>query len=164
MEIRVAGADQFFNLAADLRLAARRDLERELSAGLSRSVKPLTSAIAAESDRVMPRSGGYRAIMSRSLRFRITRAAAATSVRVHVSASGKGEERDVRRLNAGQLRHPNPPGRSRFVRGRGRVPNDWSVTRIRAGFVYRPFDANGPIVVKELGVAIDNVARKIAGG
>ncbi len=162
MQIRVSGAAQFYDLAGDCRQAARRDLQKELFAGLQRSVKPLTEAIRDESDAVMPRRGGYRAVMARSLKFRTSRAA--THVRVHVYGDGKGEQRDVRRLNAGQLRHPNPPGRSRFVRGRGRIPNDWSVTRIRAGFVFRPFDAHGPTVVRDLGDAVDAVARKIAGG
>lgn len=163
MDVRVRGAGDFFDLAQACRAAARHDLDAELNAGLNRSVKPMQQAIHAEAEKVMPSRGGYQAVLTAALRVKPTRSARAGTIRLVVSAKGKTEDRDVRKLNAGQLRHPNPPGRSRRVRGRW-VPNDWSVTRIRSGFVYRPFDATAPAVVKELGQALDNVAKKIAGG
>lgn len=160
MQLRVR-ANDLFDLARDARVAGRKDLEKEINAGLARSVKPIEQAIRAEADRVMPDSGGYRAVLSRSLRIRAAKGD--MRVRLLVSARGQSEDRDVRRLNLGELRHPNPPGRFRRVNGR-RVVNDWSVTRIRAGFVFRPFDEHADTVERELSEALGNVARKLAEG
>lgn len=160
MEVRVR-ANDFFSLARDARIAGRKDLVKELNAGLARSVKPIQQAIRVEAEQVMPASGGYRALLTRSLRVRAAKGD--LRVRLLVSAKGKSEDRDVRRLNLGELRHPNPPGRFRRVRGR-RVVNDWSTTRIRSGFVFRPFDKHADTVEKELAEALGNVAKKLAGG
>ena len=152
-----------FDLARDCRQAGRKDLERELNAALNRSVKPIAKAVHAEAERVMPSSGGYQAVLSKSLRVRARKAARAGRLTLVVEAKGKAEDRDVKRLDKGELRHPNPPGRSRRVKGR-RVPNDWSTTRIRSGFASRPFEQSADEVRDELADAVGRVAEKLARG
>lgn len=161
MDLRILGAREFFLLAADCRDAARKDLERELRDALGRSVKPMSGAIKTAAGRVMPTAGGYRQTLVPALKL-TPRAASSTGIRLTVSAKGKTDLRDVRRLDRGELRHP-VFGRYRRVRGR-RLENPWATTRIRPGFVTRTFDRQAGQVIEELGAAVEAVADKLAGG
>ena len=159
-----------------------KGLGKAMGKSLTAAAKPLDPAIRSEASSVMPGSGGYRGVLVPSLRLRQrvkeTRSSAEIVIRVY--ADGRGAKRDVRRLNMGQLRHPdrarNGVDGLRFRRrlwtksrprkripGGQLIPNSWSTTRIRPGFVDRPFDRLAPGVAKEMHRVIDDVAKQIKG-
>lgn len=163
MDLHISGAREFFLLAADCRDAARTDLERELRAGLRRSVQPTQQAIRSAAERTMPAAGGYRAVLTPALRV-TPKALSVLGIQLTVAARGQGEDRDVKRLDGGELRHP-VFGRSRRGRRRGeRIANPWSVTSIPPGFATKTFERQADAIVGRLGEAMQVVADKIAGG
>lgn len=161
MDVQVNGWRAFQRLAADCKDAARKDLERELRRGLSGSTAPMRTAIRAAAAATMPSAGGYAAVLPSALR--VTPRQSGLLLRLTVAAKGAGEDRDVRALDAGRLRHP-VYGRSRRGRGGRRVPSPWAVTAIRPGFVTDTFDKTADAVLERLGEAVQTVADKIAGG
>lgn len=147
-----------------------KPLQREVYGALNRSVKPLRAAVKTEAARTLPHRGGYADLMSHSVKVRSQRRAA-TALRLIVSAKGEDEDRDVRRVDKGELRHP-VYGRSRRrtwtrfkprkrIPGGQLIPNPWATTRVRAGFATRPLEAGMPAVRRELVDALDRVARHI---
>lgn len=137
LSVSIAGAQKLDALATQLRNAGRRDLERELRVELRKPPKQLERAVKAAVPPFMPR--GYEAPLARSLRFmvRVTRGAV-MGVRVTMHGrGGGGGDRDVRRLNQGELRHPVFGRRRRTTRGRI-FNNPWVVQRIPPGFFTKP--------------------------
>ena len=144
------------------RSGLRRDA-LQLRRGLAGSVAPTTAAIKDAAGRSMPHSGGYAAALVPALRVAV-KPQSTLGIRLVVSAKGKAEQRDVRALDAGKLRHP-VHGRSRYSRKAGRrVPNPWAITAIPGGFATRTFEKQADAIVVRLGAAVQTVADKIAGG
>jgi hypothetical protein len=163
MQVTVTGQEKLRALAAHIRAEADKGLGRELSAALKRAAKPVQDAIQAEFTAVLPQRGGYRAVASKSVRFRTTlRAnARAGSFRITTFAVGKAERRDIRRLNKGELRHP-VYGRSRNTR-HGRIPNPWATTRIEPNFHDRAISRSAGAVEKEMVKVLDEYAARLKG-
>ncbi|GGK32174.1 hypothetical protein GCM10010124_26210 [Pilimelia terevasa] len=163
MDLHFLGAREFFLLAADCRDAGRKDLERELQRGLTGAVAPTRQAIKTAAGKAMPRAGGYAGLLVPVLNV-AARKSSAIGIRLVVSAKGETEQRDVRALDAGTLRHP-VHGRSRYSRKAGRrVSNPWAITDIPAGFASKTFERQADAIVVRLGDAVQAVADKIAGG
>jgi hypothetical protein len=165
LHVGVDGSAQLRHVAAAIKAAGDKTMGREMSAGLRRAVKPLQEAIRDSADETLPKAGGYAAEFTRSMRFRTaTRAGGRTAaVRLTTFSDGTKERRDIRRLEAGQLRHP-VYGRSRPLRNRQRVPNPWAVTTIEAGFFQRGTDKAAAVVEKEMLTVLDGLAARIAKG
>jgi hypothetical protein len=173
-DVRVSGGDDLRRVQQRLREVGDKGLGKQMGKAIRRAVAPLRPAVVAEAGKVMPEGGGYRAVLVGSLRVRTqireTRWSADVTVRVY--GDGKTERRDIPRLNRGQLRHPNPPGRFRrrkwtVTKPRKRIPggqvvrNDWSTTKIRSGFVDRPADRLGPDMTRQIRAVVDAVAGQI---
>lgn len=152
-------------MAQAIRRTGDKGMVREMSRALAKSTLPVRKAIAAEADRVMPEAGGYRAVLSKSLRHKTSQRTASRSatVRLITYADGTSGRRDIERLEKGELRHP-VHGRSRTVRGRGRVPNPWATTRIRPGFHERGTGGAVDEAQRELLAVLDDYAERLTKG
>jgi hypothetical protein len=140
-------------VADRLRKAAARDLTRELAKGQRAAFRPLQKEIAAEALATLPKRGGYNVTMAKAIKVTVTTGFGRNALQARVYAKGKDEARDVRRVNAGELRHPLFGRRS-----------NWHTTRVRAGFVDRPVRALSDRVLKECADAAQRVNESIARG
>jgi hypothetical protein len=164
MDIRFSGARDLADIRRALRDLDDKTITRRLSKGLAKTTEPLTKEIRAEAGRTMP--SGYGPTLSKSLRFRRSTRERSGTARVELRIYGDGarEERDIRRLNRGELRHP-VFGRSRRIRRGPKagtvVRNPWAVQHVRKGFVDRPVDRLGPGVRREMDALVDEIADQI---
>lgn len=164
LAVQIQGRAEIRRLIAQVKATGDKGMARQMSAALRGTLKPVEAAIRREADAVMPESGGYREVLSKSLKFRAAGRASQRSATVMLKtyADGTGERRDIEALEDGILRHP-VHGRSRMVRGR-RVPSPWAVTKIRAGFHQRGTDNAGDEAEKRLAVVLDDFASRLAKG
>lgn len=124
LEVRVNGAATLRRVAAQMRTEGDKDLSRAMSRALSKATDPLRDKIRESAAETMP--SGYKALFTKSLRFRLQQRGGGQSASVSLAtyADGKGERRDIGSLEGGRLRHPV------F----GRRHHSWAITSIRAGF------------------------------
>ncbi len=141
LEVRIDGAASFKKLAAQMRAEGDKDLSRQMGKALAKAAEPVKASIRAEAEKVMPSQGGYRELLTGSLKHRLSRRTGGQRAQLIVTtyAEGQKEKRDVVALNRGNLRHP-VFGRSRGGRRGERLANPWAVTRIRSGFHDRGTD------------------------
>jgi len=165
MEFDIVGRARLHEVAKAVRATGDKGLGRQMGKALAATTTPLQEAIDAEAARVMPVGGGYQAVLSKSLHHKTSQRTGSRSatIRLITYADGTGERRDVEALEKGTLRHP-VFGRSRTVRGRGRVPNPWAVTRIRSGFHQRGTADAGDEAQKRLLVVLDDFAARLTKG
>lgn len=137
--MHIDGAATLHRVAAQMRAEGKKDLSRAMGKALGDAVEPVKREIRIEADKVMPSEGGYRSLLSKSLRFRMSRRSEGQRAHVILAtyADGTSERRDIRALERGTLRHP-VHGRSRKIKVGVRagtiIPNPWAVTTIRSGF------------------------------
>lgn len=166
LEARIDGAAQFRRLAAQIREAGNDDLGKEMSKALARVAEPVKVEITKETLASMPSEGGYQALMSKSLKHRISRRVAGKTAQllVRTYADGTNERRDIQRLNKGELRHP-VYGRSRRIKVGVRkgtiIRNPWSVTEIRGDFYRRGTDRAAATAQKELMVVVEDLSQRM---
>ncbi len=159
----ITGGVELRYVAGQLRKAAARDLTRELRKGQRAAFKPLQKEIKSEAEATLPKRGGYNRIMARAVKVTVTTGTGQKALRAKVYARGKTEERDVRRVNAGELRHPLF-GKRTYVNRLGEVVSGWRTTFVRKGFVDRAVDRTVDRVAKEAGEAAQRVLDSIARG
>jgi hypothetical protein len=105
-ELRVEGADKFGKLAKALRTTGDKELRKELYRGITRAVRPLTSAVKKGTPNYFPRR--YALELRKSLRIK-TRKRPVRDPGITLTVSAKtqrGKERNLAALNRGRLRHP----------------------------------------------------------
>lgn len=150
----MTGQRELRQLAAQLRLEANRGVEAELRKQQQQAFGGLQEKIAANAAVMLP--SGYAPIMSRAVRVGIilgTRGA--FTVRAVVYARGGAQNRDVRVINAGRLKHP--------LFGNRKV-SPWPVTRVPPGFVDRAVDDLPDEVYRQSQDAIDKVIARLTRG
>ncbi len=145
------GLQELRVIASRLRKAAARDLVVELRKAQRKAFQPLQKEIKAEALATLPKLGSYNAVMSKAVKVSVTTGVGRTALNARVYAKGKGEERDVRQVNAGILRHPLFGHRK-----------SWHTTRVRPGFVDRPVKALSDRVLKECADAAQKLNESIA--
>ncbi len=169
MSVEVRGADRFQVVARRLRLAAdRKDLTRELRKGILDAVPALKDAVRADAATYLP--DAYVAELVPSLRMTTssTLSGDQVTVRLSVTAKGKGgNPRQVGDLEGGDLRHP-VFGRTRPLKRHAKYratsqANPWAAQRVKAGFVSKPMLGRQPTVRREIEAAVDRVLNKITG-
>lgn len=140
MSVEVKGADQLAKLAAALKEAGNKDLQRELSKALNRAVKPLKSDIKQSAQSVLPKRGGYAAAIAASkLSTRRPNTSKGTGLRI------VGRNRySLYHADQGVIRH-----------GTGK---DQAIT---PGWWTKPTEAIAPEVRKEIESAMAEVVKKI---
>lgn len=169
LEVSIDGAATLKRVAAQMRDEGRKDLSKAMSKALSQAAEPVKREIAAEADKVMPSEGGYRSLLAKSLRWRMSRRAAGQVAQVvlRTYADGTSERRDIVALERGDLRHP-VYGRSRRVKVGVRagtiIRNPWAVTSIRPGFHERGTDNAMDEAQQALSEVVEDFAGRLAGG
>jgi hypothetical protein len=145
-----------FTGAAELRYVARlverqrvRGLKTELSRAHREAFAPLQPAVKAQAAATLP--SGYAPTMSRSVKVSARRSGLTTYAIVF--ARGRAEERDVRRVNAGELRHP-------LFGLRGH----WFATGVAPGFVDRPVADLGEAIATKSLDALERIGQEIIRG
>jgi hypothetical protein len=138
VDIEIRGVDE-------LRAAARalRDADRQLGERMSRGLRQIGERFArdvrSEAHRL---PSGYAPTMAAAVRVSTSLKRGGMSLRVY--APGKGDERAVRAINAGVLRHPVFGHRAR-----------WVEQRVRPGFVDDPARRLADRVQHEIESAVD---------
>lgn len=148
MDIKVTGVDKFQDLARVLKEAGRKDLQKEMFAGLNRAVKPLTRDVKDAVGDYAPNRGGYADVVQAEFKVKTRRRATGRNPAIFLM--GTAGKRDVSSLNRGRLRHPLYGNRRR-----------WYTTSVRPGFWTVTLEAGAPRVRTELVQALNNVAAKI---
>jgi hypothetical protein len=139
-------------LAGKFYKAADRDLTRALARARRDAVAPLQKEIRTEALASLPKRGGYNATMAKAVKVSATGGTASKKLVVRIYARGKSEERDVRAVNAGELRHPV------FGHWRKKVPP----TRVRRGFVDRPVDKLADRILELSAHEVTDLLKEIA--
>jgi hypothetical protein len=157
LEVRIEGAAAFHQAAAKMRAAGRRSLEQEMGRALEASTKPVERSVRKEYTG-LPSRGGYSGEFSKSLRIKLDKRTGARTARITMRAYADGtkERRDIRRLEAGQLRHP-VYGRRR----RGGSVNPWATTSIKGGYFRRGTDDAADGVRREMIRVVREYADKM---
>lgn len=148
MDIKVTGADNFQDLAKALKEAGRKDLQKELYAGINRAVKPLTADVKDAVGDYVPNRGGAADAVQAEFKVKTRRRAAGRNPAIFLL--GTAGKRDVSSLNRGRLRHPLYGNRRR-----------WYNTAIKPGFWTITLEGGAERVRIELVQALDNVAVKV---
>ena len=162
LEFRIEGAATLHKVAARIRAEGKKDLAREMGNALSRAADPVKTSIRSEAERTMPKHGGYAAVFSKSLKFRLERrnGAQQATAQLITYASGASERRDIVALNRGKLRHP-VFGRGRRLSNGSHRTNPWAVTSIRAGFHKRGTDHAMGEAQKQLSKVVHDFAERL---
>jgi hypothetical protein len=139
--VDINGADQLARLAKALKEAGAKDLQRELSKGLNRAVKPLKAEIKQSAADNLPKRGGLAASI----------AASKLSTRRPNNKKGSGLRivakgpYSLYHLDQGIVRH-----------GKGK-----KTQAIAPGWWTNPTEASAPEVRREVEAAMAEVAKKI---
>lgn len=138
-----------------LLIRAELELERKLVPKVRDAAKSTTIKKEVQAEAVVRLPSGYAELLARTTRVetRVTSGWGGVRAKVKVSARGRRENRDVRRLNQGILRHPLFGNRYR-----------WYNTSFTPGYVDDPIDALGRRVADAAQEAADEVADKIVRG
>lgn len=136
-------------LAQALRDAGAKDLQKELTAGLRRAVRPMKKELQRGALGILPYRGGLAELVVAGTRFR-TKVSVGKNPSVRISASLPGH--DLAAMERGRLRHP--------TFGHRDGPH-WVTQQIRPHW----FSDSGVLAAQdarvEISKAIDNVARKL---
>ena len=129
-------------------------LKREMARNIRRPVKPFEKQVRAEIPGSVP--ARYAGVLAPATKARLlgagTLSGSGLGFTIEVYAKGHSEDRDVKAVNAGVLRHKT------F----GREP--WHAQRVRGGFVDRAADQLGRQVAQQVEKAVDEMARRVEGG
>lgn len=149
--LSLSGGEELADLARRLK-SADKTLAKELRSGLLRAARPLHKGVRAEIPKVMP--SGYAPVLSKSLQLRtLVRTSRYAHVTIVASAKGLRDNRRIRPLDKGILRHPLFGDREW-----------WYTTRVRPGFWSRPMRAGVTPVRRELIKVMSDVKAKITKG
>jgi hypothetical protein len=131
--------------AAELRAAARdlRQAERELKQRMDRNLRKIGKRFEKDIRTAAKRlPSGYAPVMAADVRVSTSLRNNGISLRVY--APGKGDQRDVRAIDEGRLRHPVFGHRTR-----------WVAQRVRPGFVEEPRQQLADHIQDDIEAAVD---------
>jgi hypothetical protein len=148
LEVRIEGVAALKRVAAQIRAEGRRDLSKELDKALAKTVVPVEKAIKLSSAETMPKRGGYAGEMSRALHFKTQKRTGGNSCSYTLITYADGK--DIRALEAGNLRHPVYGNR-----------NAWTLTKIRAGFHKRGTDNAADEAVRQMDAVVRDFAARL---
>lgn len=152
MDVTIRGSDDVDALVRRIRTHAdAKALRKELYAGLNRVTKPVREDMKASIGPSLPSRGGLAALVMA----RASLTTSATSGRhAGVRIRARHKDYDLKRLNAGRLRHP--------VFGNRRV---WvsQTAGIIPGFLDDSFEKQKPEIARGVLRVLDEIARKVEG-
>lgn len=131
---------------------APKDLRKEMARNIRRPVKPFIEKVKAEVPGSVP--ARYAGVLAPAIKGTLSGGLSGSGLgyTVTIYAKGQSEDRDVRAVNDGVLRHK--------TYGR----NPWHAQAVQGGFVDRAVDQLGTQVANEIEKAVDTMAAKITGG
>jgi hypothetical protein len=144
----VRGAEQLAALSRRLKAAGEKDLQRELSKGIAKAMKPLRQELQRSAQR-LPRRGGLAKRVADS-KMRTTRRNTGRAVGLRLTVTNP---ENIRRMDNGTVRHP--------VFGRRNRP--WVTQPVKPGWFTDPTEAAAPVVRAEVEAAMRAVTAKIDG-
>lgn len=151
IEVTVTGQAEMRRVADRMR-RAERDLDKDLTAGIRRAVRPLGGEIKRAVPVYMP--SGYAPVLAGSLQTTTSvRRVRNAGVSVKVYALGKVVHREVAALDRGTLSHPLWGNRSRWYR-----------QRIKAGFASDQFQKMRDPILQEMERVVASHVERIAHG
>lgn len=152
LDFSITGADKIRRVGAALIEAGRGDLTRELRSGLDRSLDPLEADWRKGLPTYLP--DGYAAEINATTKVRRQRLTGKNPlVRLRASASTEGgKDRELRKVDAGQLRHPLPTSR-RY----------WFPQAVKPGMWVQQLREDAPKVRRELERVVNRIVAKLQG-
>ena len=148
-DFEVQGADRFLRLSKALKEAGRKDLRRELHAGMRKAARPLISKTRSEAGRRLPQRGGLARQVAKEPQRVEVRTGRTAGVRLVVAKKAGG----ARGANRGVIRHP--------VFGNREV---WVDQKVPAGWFDDPIKAEATAIRRDVERAVQNVIDRIARG
>ena len=143
MSVEVRGAEQLAELSKRLKQLGDKDLQRELSKGITQAMKPVRPALRKSARETLPRKGGLN---KRVARAKITTRRNRQGVRLQAG----GPRSQVDELDKGRFRHPVFGDRS-----------EWVYQPVKPGWWTRPTDDLRDDVQRELFAVMNRIAKKI---
>lgn len=150
MPVVVQGDEQYRRLALALKAAGDKGLRRKLNKAVNKSTRPVAREVRKEARATLPSSGGLNVYVA-TMSIRTKRYTSAARAGVEITGSkrkGRGKV-DVRRINAGTLRHPTYGH------------NPWTAQHVPPGFWDRPIRKVGPRAVNDIRAAMQVTANEI---
>lgn len=151
-QVELQGAEQVDALVRRIRVHAdAKAIRKELYQGLNRVTKGVRADMRASIGPSLPSRGGLAALAMAKASLN---ASATTGKNAGVRIRARHKSYDLKRLNAGRLRHP--------VFGNRRV---WveQTAGINPGFLDDSFEKQKPEIAREVQRVLDDIARKIEG-
>lgn len=151
VQLSVDGADKFAAVAKTLKQAGDKDLKKELRAAIASAVEPMTDEVRDQVAQYLPTR--YAPLLADSLKTRQSWRTSGSTIGLVLTGSAKGrrQRRHVQAINAGVLRHPVFGNR-----------NVWVAQPVRRGFWDEPMTAAKRQPAREIGKALDRIARRLA--
>jgi hypothetical protein len=147
----VKGPDDIDRLVKAIRAhGSKKQLAKELNAGLNRVTKQIRGELKENIEPVLPKRGGLAATMKRASRF-TTRAKAGRWAGVTITGRARGH--DIRTVAGKRLRHPVFGNRDVWVT---------QTAGVNPGLYLAKFDEQKPAVQRAVLDAMNTVAKKIA--
>lgn len=140
--IEIQGADQLARLSKQLREAADKGLQRELSKAISTATQPLKGAARESARKTLPRHGGLNEKVANS-RFSTRRRANGLRIQAQNAYA-------LRRLDEGIAQHPVFGNRQ-----------NWVTQQVRPGWWSTPVKELAPKAREEISQAMQRVADQI---
>lgn len=140
-----------------VREAGDKELKKALTRGTGAAVEPAKDAVRSSARAELPHRGGL-AVRVAGAKFRVQRltgAAPGIVLSMSVAKESGGGKMDLKRMNAGSLRHPVFD--QRHVRHR-----TWVLQRIPDGWFTRPLEALKPQIAREVAAVVQGVADALA--
>jgi hypothetical protein len=154
VDIHVIGGEDIALVArAVRRLGTDRVIVNNMAKEIRRAVPPVRAAVRANAVAILPRRGGLGAWVAKTrVTARIRRSASNAGITFVGGKNSKGKRSDLKRMDAGQTRHPT------F----GHRP--WVAQSVTPGFFTHAVTEEGATAFREaVVVAVDNAAREVLG-
>lgn len=127
--------------------AGNKGLRDELQKGVREAAKPLVADIKRSAELTLPHGGGLGRSVAR--RGGITARTNINNAGIQVRIAGSGK-RQLKRLNAGQVRHPLYGNR-----------HLWFTQQVTPGFWDAPIKKSGPRTKKAVVKAVNTISKKV---
>lgn len=150
MDVRFEATPDLNLVLRALRETGDKELRRELYAGLNRATKEVRGDMRASIPASLPSRGGLAALVH--ARASLT-TSATTGRDPGVRIRARSRDYDLKRMNAGRLRHPVFGNRGVWVQ---------QTEGVNPGFLDDPFKKAAPGVRREVEKVLNDIAAKIA--
>lgn len=145
------GARDLERVARRLKETGRKDLRKDLLAGIRKEGKDTVKDIKASAAAELPHRGGLAELVSRSS-YGIRTRMSGNSIGVRVQGTSRSVK-SLRALNAGRLRHPVYGNR-----------NVWVEQQVEPGWFDKPIERDADNIRRGVDRVLDDIARRIERG